>query len=294
MKIVKVKGGLGNQMFQYTFAKLLQKRTGDEIRLDYSYFTEFKSSRILVPRSQNYCLSIPMASKKEIEKICLLRHNGNPKSFRYKSGIFLEGIINGKYFIEPNRAYIAPEKIIHNNFFDGYWQSWRYYDEVKEEVKKDFIPKTELSWNTVKMQEKIRNQNSVFVGVRKGEDYSKGIEHFGTFNSEYYQRAMDYIADRVRNPVFYIFSNDIEWCKRNLNWGKHKVIYREPEQQTNDFEELILMTSCKHAVIINSSYHWWGATLISNKEKIVCCPMRWWFDNKPIDIIPDTWKRISN
>ena len=70
--------------------------------------------------------------------------------------------------------------------------------------------------------------------------------------------------------------------------------FREQEEQVDDFEELILMNSCKHAIIVNSSYHWWGAYLNSDSEKIVCCPEKWWFDDKPIDIIPEKWIRIKN
>ena len=104
---------------------------------------------------------------------------------------------------------------------------------------------------------------------------------------------MAYMDARVENPVYYIFSNDIEWCKKNIVWGVRDVRFREKEMQTNDFEELILMSSCKHAIIVNSSFNWWGATLIRNIEKIVCCPEKWWFDDKPIDIIPENWVRIK-
>ena len=104
---------------------------------------------------------------------------------------------------------------------------------------------------------------------------------------------MGYIKERIENPVFYVFSNDIEWCKNNIDWLDYNVKFRNKEDQVDDFEELIIMSSCKHAIVVNSTYNWWGAYLIENPNKIVCCPDRWFFDDKPIDIIPDNWVRIS-
>ena len=143
--------------------------------------------------------------------------------------------------------------------------------------------------------EQMQKENAVFIGVRKG-DYAadkKSIEHYGNFDSQYYLAAMKTIASKVENPKFYVFSNDVEWCKKNLDWGGYNIFYREPEQQTDDFEELMLMSSCKHAIIVNSTYNWWGAYLIKNPDKIVCCPKKWFFDDAPIDIVPDSWIKHS-
>ena len=105
---------------------------------------------------------------------------------------------------------------------------------------------------------------------------------------------MKKISEKTENPIFYIFSNDINWCKQNLALdNSFKIVYREPEQQVDDFEELMLMSSCKHAIMVNSTYHWWGAYLIKNKNKVICCPKKWFFDDKPIDIIPNDWVVID-
>lgn len=292
MKIIKLKGGLGNQMFQYSYAKLIEKLSGEEVRLDYSAFQTLKGDSVRVPRLAKFNLTLEAATNDDIRKVCLFKHKGNSLSYRYKLGIFLESKINKKYFLEPNRAYILPESIINHEYFDGYWQSWRYVDIVQDEILGDFTPGYELSLQTNLTKEVMQGQDSVFVGVRRG-DYAEEKSHYGSFGAEYYLRAMKTIEEHVTNPVYYIFSNDIPWCKTNLDWGGRTVIYREKEQQTDDFEELMLMASCKHAIIINSSYHWWGATLISNSNKMVCCPAKWWFDDAPIDIIPENWSRIK-
>lgn len=291
MKIIKLKGGLGNQMFQYTYAKIIQELTEEEVKLDFSSYNALDKDLVRVPRITKFKLKIPVATSDDIKKICMFNHNRNPLSLAYKIGIFIEEKLNKRYFLEPNRRFIDPESIIEHSYFDGYWQSWRYVERVKDSIVNDFLPNYNLSANTLRTKRVIESQNAVFIGVRRG-DYSNEISHYGTFGSSYYQNAMEYISKRVKSPVFYVFSNDIEWCKNNIDWGNYQVIYREQEQQTDDFEELMIMSSCKHAIIINSTYHWWGAKLINNDNKIVCCPYKWFFDEKPIDIIPKGWVRI--
>ena len=294
MKIVKFKGGLGNQMFQYAFAKALRKETGDEVRLDFSAYESLHNDSVRRPRVERFKLSLKSASESDIKKICMFPHKGNSQSLMYKMGIYLEKTLNGKYIWEETRAFTPMEKLVKYDYFDGYWQSYRYVDTVKNELKKDFIPE-KLSDKTLETIKRISGQNAVFVGIRKG-DYTESRHaqrHFGSFSVNYYLSAMEKISETVENPVFYIFTNDTAWCKKNMDFGEYNVIYREKEDQTDDFEELILMSSCKHAIIINSTYHWWGAYLIENKDKKVYCPKKWFFDDKPIDIIPHDWKVIK-
>lgn len=292
MKIVKLKGGLGNQMFQYSYALLVEKRTNDKVKLDYSAYYNLKSDSIRVPRIEKFQIHLEPADQKDISSICKFPHKGNSLSLQYKLGVLAEDKLNRRYFREPNRAYINPSDIIEFDYFDGYWQSWRYVDEVRSIVSTEFKPNYTLSKNTLITHKQMQNENSVFVGVRRG-DYSNEKEHYGSFDSSYYIKAMEYISKHISNPIFYIFSNDVAWCKENLHLDNFSIKYREPEFQTDDFEELMLMASCQHAIIVNSSYHWWGANLISNSQKIVCCPEKWWFDDKPIDIIPNEWIRIK-
>ena len=296
MKIVKLKGGLGNQMFQYAFAKLIESRTNDEVKLDFSAYNRLGDDVIRVPRIGKFNLSLQSATKQEIESICKFKHYGNSLSLRYKIGIYAEKTLNRKYFFESDRSFIDPAILIDNLYFDGYWQSYKYTDEVGDIIRKEFVPNYELSSKTAKFIDKVHKENSVFVGVRKGDYASskKAIQHYGNFEQEYYLGAMEIISSRVDNPVFYIFSNDVAWCKQNLNWGEYNVVYREIEDQVDDFEELMIMSSCKHAIIVNSTYNWWGANLIKNPNKIVVAPKRWFFDNASIDIVPENWIKREN
>lgn len=296
MRIVKLKGGLGNQMFQFAFAKVLEKNTGDTVKLDFSAYKSLNGDLVRVPRIKKFNIGLEDADEKDLRSILKFCHKGNSLSLKYKAGILAENLFNSKYYFEKNRAYVPFERIKNYKYYDGYWQSFKYVDDVFDEVSKEFSVKPySLSASTENTMKIMNEQNSVFVGVRKG-DYTadkKLMNHYGSFDSSYYKSAMDYVSARVDHPVFYVFSNDISWCKDNIDWGDNAVIYREPEQQTDDFEELVLMSSCKHAVIVNSTYHWWGARLIENSDKIVCCPQKWFFDNAPIDIVPDNWIKID-
>lgn len=291
MKIVKLKGGLGNQMFQYSYAKLLSSLTDEEVKLDFSSYKNNNGDTVRVPRIAEFDITLKECSQADLKNVNFFNHIGKYSSLKYKAGIWLESKLNSKYYLAP-REYIDPNKTLKYSYFDGYWQNVDYVEPIKKELFSEFIPRKTLSDNTMKMIQTVEKQNAVFIGVRKG-DYTAEKRHYGSFGSDYYKIAMEYIAKRVESPVFYIFSNDVKWCKRNMDWGNFKVIYREPEQQTSDFEELILMTHFKHAIIINSTYHWWGAYLIQNKEKIVCCPEKWFFDHCYIDIYPKQWVKMT-
>ena len=291
MKIVKLKGGLGNQMFQYVFAKILEQISGEEIKLDYSAYGD-KNDIVRVPRIARFKISLNQATDQNIKQVCLFEHKGKTLTFKYRLGIMAEHLFNRKYFLEPNREFIQPETIANYLYYDGYWQSWRYTDLAKEIIHNEFVPRENLSELSMITFKEMQQENSVFLGVRKG-DYSKELSHYGIYGQEYYRKCMQYIAAHVKCPVFYVFSNDITWCKENIDFSGYDVRFREPELQTDDFEELILMSACKHGIMLNSTYHWWGAYLIKNPQKIICHPLKWFADEKPIDIYPKEWVAIE-
>ena len=292
MKIVKIKGGLGNQLFQYSFASLLQEITQEDVKIDMSSFSSSLDDPIRKPRLLKMNVTIPIANDNEIRSLCMLKHSGNTLTFTYRALIAIEDMMNRRYYREKNRAYIEPESIAKHSYFDGYWQSWRYVEQVWDTVQSELVPNYEINDATRLMIEHVSDKNSVFIGIRRG-DYSQRSSHYGSFGNNYYQKAMDYIAEHVENPVFYVFSNDIPWVKENIDFSNRTVFFREPEDIVDDFEDLLIMAACKHSIIINSTYHWWGARLNEYPGKIVVAPKKWFFDDKPIDIVPPRWVRIE-
>lgn len=291
MKIVKIKGGLGNQMFQYAFAKNLTEYSDEKVVLDYSAFNLLKNDRIRKPRIKNFCLKIDEATRQDINEVCFFSHEQDSLSLKYKLFVEAERIINPNYYFEKNRCYRNIDKILKFSYFDGYWQSWRYVESCIEELLQDFEPSCMIKNETKQMIDRVSNENSVFIGVRRG-DYEAEKNHYGSFGKEYYYRALNIIESQVNNPKYFIFSNDVEWTKENLNFGNRNVVYREDRDVIDDFDELLIMANCRHSIIINSTYHWWGARLKYYPGKIVIAPKKWFFDDKPIDIVPPNWISI--
>ena len=291
MKIVYVKGGLGNQMFQYTFAKLIQKYTNDDVKIDMSYYSKTIGDPVRQPRLMKFNTDLDVASLDEIYSLKKVSKFFNIKPSRLSQ--LIEGVFNPNYYFERNRSYIDIDKLLKYDYYDGYWQSFRYVDKVFDEVSKCFCPNYKITESTKKMIDKVKNQESVFVGIRRG-DYIDNIKLFGSFSNKYYLNAMQYISEYRSNPIFYIFSNDIKWVKENMDFGSYKVRYREQDEIVDDFEDFLIMCSCHDSIIINSTFHWWAARMNDNSKKIVVAPTKWFFDNSPIDIVPSNWIRIDD
>ena len=290
MKIVKLKGGLGNQMFQYAFAKLLERETGDTIKIDLSSYAELNGDVVRIPRIQKFQISIPIATNQDIMQICKMRHCGDSQSNRYRMGLVLEQVLNKRYLFERNHSGCSREKMHEKSFFDGYWQDWREVDSVIDELKTEFVPVSEISQVSQKKLAAIESCNSVFVGIRRGDYLTVRPEHYGTFDQDYYNRAMQRIAEKVENPVFFIFSNDIIWVQDNMDFSSWNPVYIT--ETVDDFEDFILMSKCRHAIIPNSTYHWWGARLNEYEGKVIVAPKKWFADGATINILPERWEKV--
>lgn len=291
MKIIKYKGGLGNQMFQYAFACMLKEKYHQgRILADFSAYDSEDKSGIRVPRILQLNTDITIANEHSLNEVKMFHHRVKSKPL-YKMCLGLEGVLNKRYYLEWNRAYICPERLLSYQYYDGYWQSWRYLKGLENTLYEAFTLRKIPGEKTQNAIKKFSAINSVMLGIRRG-DYLKDQKHFGIFDAEYYYHCMDYIQQKIENPVFIIFSNDIEWVKKNMDFRKYSVKYRLKNEQDSDTEELMVMASCKHFIIVNSTYQWWGAWLSKKPEKIVIAPEKWFSDDKPIDIVPPGWIKM--
>lgn len=295
MKIVKLKGGLGNQMFQYAFAKNIEMSTEEDVKMDLSAYEVRKNDDVRKPRIFDFRIVEKIANQNEIMKMCKINHNYDLLSLQYKLGVQIENIINPNYFFMRECKYIPIEEICKYQYFDGYWQTWKYIDAVKDQLKKEFVPKKELSSQSKNMIEILKNQNSVFVGIRKGDYNSTWIRKrmYGDFKVQYYIEAMNYICNLVEDPVFYIFSNDIEWVKKYIVLNGFNICYRDIKDQISDFEEMLIMSSCRHSIIVNSTFYWWAAWLNDYPEKIVVAPDQWFTNGWKDELIPPDWVKMK-
>lgn len=295
MIIIKVNGGLGNQMFQYAFGRGISLALGVEMKLDISWFNAIAEQDTIRHYELNcFSTKIEIASTDEVKKIKgrMLHLPRRVRNFLSK----LKLLSQKSYFLEKYYHYdssvaLCPDK----SYFEGYWQSYRYFDKYREIIREDFIYKDALSETNKKYKEYIVSQNSVSLHIRRG-DYvtnSNANGYHGVSSLDYYYSAMNYIAQRVEDAHFFIFSDDIEWVKENLN-SQEKMTFAENKANTKAFEEIYLMSLCQHNIIANSTFSWWGAYLNVHNEKIVIAPKIWFKDTEinTNDLIPESWIRM--
>lgn len=285
MKVVRFLGGLGNQMFQYAFYKALQQRFPN-VKADLQGFSDyglhngFELDRIF---------SIRLSSISLFRSNLYQIHN---KKWIYRK---LRRILNlRKIYQEENHLFAYNPKIMTNPksaYYWGYWQNIQYFQDISKELRADFKFSNPLDDKNQEASDSIQNSNSISIHIRRG-DYLTDPLLGGLCDLEYYQKAITYIQSQVSSPKYFIFSNDIEWCRQNLSITNCEFI--SWNTSTLSYIDMQLMSQCKHNIIANSSFSWWAAWLNQNDNNIVICPKKWVNDPKldTSGLIPETWIAI--
>lgn len=293
MFVVRIWEGLGNQMFQYAYARNLQKKTGSKVYLEGRriYRKALTGEDLIIERKCeliNFNLKLKFINPKYLSKWNYLEQRTFYQKIRYSfaiNGIGDYGIITDQ---KDQCAYHQELMDIHRNMYImGHFLNKKYFESIKEELLEDFSLK-----NNIILPETIRERfkafDTVSIHIRRG-DYLY-VEHAQRINREmksghYYERAITYIAKKIKNPCFLFFSDDIAWVKENI-FCPYEHIYIS-DRGFKDYEEMMLMSYCDHNIIAHSTFSYWGAWLNQNKEKIVIYPKHW----LP-SIIPDGWIRM--
>lgn len=285
MIAVELVGGLGNQMFQYAVAKAMSLHRHDHFVIDKRQFESYKL--------HSYSLKHFNILKNELKNDIVL----DPKSISEKIKAFTKKQKIYTLYQENGLDYDASLFDIKakNIYLKGYFQSEKYFTKYRAEICKDFEIITPLQFQTKELLEKIEIVNAVSLHIRRG-DYVTNPEAnsvHGTCNLNYYQEAIAHIRKFVDHPVFFIFSDDIEWAKKNIII-EEEIHFVDFTDASTNYEDIKLMSACKHNIIANSSFSWWGAWLNKNEEKIVIAPRKWFNVDyhKSDDIIPESWLRI--
>lgn len=287
--IIKFNGGLGNQMFQWAFARALEKNAGIPSFMDMTYFSRnyarpYELDNVFTAEVKKIKGFFPELM---LESLWKLRKEFNKKKFL---GIYL--------YEEPHFEFDRNVfKIGKNAFIHGFFQSEKYFKNVEKEIKKDFKFKSVLSLQNQDFLEKISSVNSISLHIRRG-DYVQKKKYqklYAACSLEYYKRGVEYIAQKFENPTLFIFSDDIDWAKENLKLP-YKNYFVSHNIGAKSFEDMHLMSACKHNIIANSSFSWWGAWLNNNPQKIVIAPQKWFNDESinQSDIIPEKWIKLEN
>jgi len=291
--IVNIIGGLGNQMFQYAFGYALAKRLGVKLVLDVSDFSGYSLHNGFELRSV-FGVGCERASNKILTGVFGIGGAYKKKiilSDRFKLHKFYSSI-----YKENNHGYnsrIYESKL--GRYYHGYWQTEKYFYDYADDIRRQFMFKDKMDVPNQVIADEIENSNSVSLHIRRGDYLSDTKSHsvHGLCDLEYYQRAIRYVASHVHNPVFYVFSDDISWVKENLKIP-FETTYVGINRGKQSYNDMRLMSICKHNIIANSSFSWWGGWLGDYDDKIVVAPSKWFADNSIIssDIIPDRWVKI--
>ena len=287
MIIVNLKGGLGNQMFQYALGRALSISNDDDLSLDTGGLDRANAvGDIYRPFAlSSFSIKAGVAGARDVRRL------------KYPFGIFSKIARRFRFAIlRQTQVGWEPDLLAKRGdiYLDGYFQSPKYFEGIRDILINDFTLKEPLSPAGQSLLAQIEADESVAVHVRRGDYVSnaKVRDAYGPCPPDYYERAMKEIQERVALPVWFVFSDDVDWVKANIPFPDGAVYVSG--QDIPDTHELMLMAACKHTIIANSTFSWWGAWLNRNPDKVVIAPAPW-FDTKKDrhkDLIPYPWIRV--
>jgi hypothetical protein len=288
---VRIEGGLGNQLFQYAAGRSLADRLGCDLALDLRGL-DVQGDRPF--QLNGYKIRATIADSNLLNSIPDVRAS---RWNRFKSSVsqLFPKFLSFRIFWSRTFAFDRRfDKLTYPVHLIGYWQSEKYFFDNRSAILRDIQPVLPIALAGNLIHE-IENSVSVALHIRRG-DYINNESNFkfhGTCEISYYQAAIKKLKSKLSTFKVFIFSDDIEWSKINLKLDI-PAYYVENEGCYSSLTDIELMRRCKHHIIANSSFSWWGAWLCIHPEQIVCAPARWFADTKTnaSDVIPERWIKI--
>jgi hypothetical protein len=296
MILVRLLGGLGNQMFQYALGRHLAEIHQTPLKVD---------TRALLDRTpklhyvfREYALDVfniigEVATHSDVAKFLAL----SP----YRAIRWLGRIQRklGYRVVHEKQHFCFDSTVLHSprhTVLSGYWQNANYFADIAGIIRKEFTLRALPSPSQAEMACEIGESNSICVFARRAEYVNDPVinQFFGVCDANYFQRAADLLIQKIPSPRFFVFSDDLDWCKDHFNF-QHPTTFVSHQYAGEKFGSyLYLMSCCKHFIISNSSYSWWGAWLSGNPNKIVIAPRKWLnrADIDTSDVTPPEWLRI--
>lgn len=292
MIVVKLRGGLGNQLFQYAIGKRLSLYYKTALKLDTTFFDLqlFENKTGSTPRCyelDQLNIHSGIATQADIEQFSnsgnllhrIKKYSTQSKYIAEKSFRFDSGFLNfGK-----------------SCYLDGFWQCENYFKEIADALRNDLTFRGALDERNVVMESKIKTTNAVSIHVRRGDyihnDAAKKFH--GICSLEYYKKAVELISKKIPDPHFFIFSDDLKWVADNFCFDFPSTIV-DINDSNRGAKDIQLIRSCKHHIIANSSFSWWGAWLGNFNGKIVIAP-KVWFADLSVDVstvLPEKWYKL--
>jgi hypothetical protein len=279
MIVSRIRGGLGNQFFQYAVGRALARRRKTKLLLDVEWFDRPDSLRTFdLHRYRIQARKLLDSERQWIQKCT----NGDFKRFGF--------VHRWTHFKEPdfNRYYPSVLDLRGNVYLDGFWQYPDYFVDCQDVICSELMPSAAVIEPNSKLIQRIQDGNSISVHVRRG-DYLTW-RFIGALPTAYYERAVALMISRVKSPHFFVFSDDPDWVRGNFAIDA-PVDYMAHDARDARFKDLYLISLCRHHIIANSTFSWWAAWLSSSKSALVVAPRQWFAELSPDSHsrLPPTW-----
>jgi Glycosyl transferase family 11 len=290
---VRLMGGLGNQMFQYAAARRLALARQVPLELDISWFARSPD--------RAYALG-PLNIQEAFATPEELRELTGPSARGVRRLVFRLRrrfrIAYGWTWIHERTLSPVDRRVLEareRTYLDGYWQSEQYFGDVADTIRREFTMDFQPDARSREIADQIATTESVSVHVRRGDYITdpRASRARNVCTPDYYHRSAALIAERVGKPHLFLFSDDPEWVAANLRF-EHPVTLVSETARHKEHEDLRLMSACRHHIIANSSFSWWGAWLNPRRDKVVLAPRRWMNDPRvdDRDVLPPAWIRV--
>ena len=290
MKIVRIIGGLGNQMFQYALALALkQQQENEEVKLDLSAFRGYNKHGGF-HLAQCFGTTLPAATWQEVAQLAW--YYPHYQLWRLGHRVLP---VRKTMLKEPDNGAFLPEVLQRKGdaYYEGYWQDERYFSHYRPAILQAFTFPAFTNPRNLAVQQQINTTESVAIHVRRG-DYLHDALFRNTCGLAYYQRAITCILQHVVHPVFYVFSDDMAWCRQHIQplLQTNEAVFVDWNHGKACICDLHLMTLCRHHIIANSSFSWWGAWLSPHQAGWIIAPKQWYAHEEKVSPAAERWLKL--
>ena len=285
--IIRLEGGLGNQLFQYAAGRTIALATGRDLLLDTA---AYRADPLRSYQLDHFAIAARPLRRGDVPLFRLRRSRlGAIVPRRSRVEIVREAF--------PARVPIWPEAPVDDAgtpYLIGYWQSERYFAAIADTIRREVRVNAAPEGANARLLDEIAAGDAVAIHVRRGDYVSNpaATAYHGLCGLDYYQGAIRRLAGTVPQPHFFVFSDDLDWVRANLDTG-HPTTWVGHNTDT-PWEDLRLMAACRHFIVANSSFSWWGAWLGAWPGKQVIAPARWVRADHggEGEIVPAGWLRM--
>lgn len=290
MIIIKLMGGLGNQMFQYALGRHLSLKHNTPLKLDLSFLLDRSPKPNFIYRD----FDLDIFNMRPVFANFFESLGGKTPGNRIKK--YLNTLRGSPFSIIQEKNLNFDENILKlpdNCYFEGYWQSEKYFTEIEDTIRRDFSIPARPDPGLMK---KILSSESICINVRRGDYVTNPLanKYHGLCGADYFYKAIDQMKKFTEKPTIFVFSDDIPWCEEKLKFDDPTIFVTHHYAGKKYEKYLKLMSLCKFFIIPNSTFGWWAAWLSCEPEKKVIAPQKWFADPAISceDIIPDDWMRM--